>query len=686
MASLKIGIIGCGAATKRYYAPALKKYRDQIQELFLVDLQVQQAQEIKAEVGYGTVVTDYEAILPSVDGVVIALPHALHHPVALDFLNAGVHVLCEKPLAEFGWQVVDMIDAAEKNKVQLCVNNTRRMFPSFGEVKRILKDGELGSLKSVEFSEGSVFGWAAATGFYVDPKYSSKGVLLDLGPHVVDLLCWWLDGKPDLYECMDDSFGGPESVVSISAAFNDVPVTVFLNRLCDIESNFKIIGDKGTLKGKPFDWDSLEMVSETGRTTQIKLDTPAKNYPQFVLPLFGNFLSVIRGETAPSVSGRDVLNSIEFIEECYAKRTHFPAKTGDDIQIDPRKKEGITLVTGASGFIGGRIVEMLHLAGDHQVRAGIRQWASAARLGRYPVDIVQMDLLDEEAIEKALEGVTEVIHCAKGPGVVNAEGTKNLLEASLKKGVRRFVHLSTAEVYGEVSGDVDESYPLQYTGNEYNRTKIDAEKVCWEYFEKGLPVTVVRPSIVYGPFCKNWTIHFANMFLKREWGIYESYGDGLCNLVYVDDLVRTILAILDNENAVGQAFNINGPDIITWNEYFERFNRAMGLPPLKQIGSSRAKLKSQMMIPVRKLGSVVKKHFMSPVKKVAETFPVADKMMRCVEHSLKTTPCPDELKMFNKNAVFVNDKSKAIIGEIAEVDIDSGLYQTKMWLKNQKIF
>ena len=306
-----------------------------------------------------------------------------------------------------------------------------------------------------------------------------------------------------------------------------------------------------------------------------------------------------------------MLDSIEFIHSCYERRERLDLSwdkkawvhhaAGGGFQI---RKPGKILVTGATGFIGGRIVEMAHLAPEarYPIRAGVHQWSSAARLGRFPVETAALDLMDPLQIERALEGVTHVIHCAKGSPEVTVQGTRNLLDASLKKGISHFIHLSTADVYGDAAGVVDENSPYHYTGNPYNRMKIDAEKICWEYREKGLPVTIFRPSIVYGPFSTSWSLRFAAMFLAGEGGIYEGYGEGRCNLVYVDDLARTILGALDFAGAQGKVFNINGPEIITWNEYFTRLNAALGLPPLRVIRAKRADAATWAMSPVRTLG------------------------------------------------------------------------------------
>ena len=687
MSLINLGLVGCGAASKRYYLPALLKNKNKFKNIFFVDKNIDLANEMKNEVGIGETFSDYKDILGKVDGVIIVLPHFLHHPVSMDFLNSKSHVLCEKPLAESAENVKEMIAAAELNEVSLSVNNTRRMFPVHREVKRLIEANEIGKVKSISFVEGSVFGWASATGFYVDPGISSKGILLDVGPHDVDLVCWWLGDKPELLSCKDDSFGGPESVVNISAKTSSgIEVEFFLNRLSDLDSHFKVEGELGVIEGRPMDWNSLKIIDKQGAVRHKYLNSDEKNYPQFVLPIMDNFLKVIIGDATPVVSGKDVLDSIEFIDECYARRERLSLPELDEVEKKPSQSQGITLVTGATGFVGCRIVEMLYLSGNRNVRAGIHQWSSAARLGRFPVDIVLMDLMNPQEIQGALEGVTEIIHCAKGPGDVNRDGTKNLLEAALNKGVKHFVHLSTAEIYGDATGLVTEEFPFKFTGNEYNKTKIEAEKVCWDFVEKGLPITIFRPSIIYGPFSKNWSVKFANMFIQGDWGVFEKYGEGKCNLVYVDDLVKAIVHALDlPEKSKGQAFNICGPEVVTWNEYFSKLNDAMALPPLKKIESSSAKLKTAAMQPIRALGSLVKNHFMGPVKKIAETFSLADKMMRKIEHSLKTTPSPDELLLFNKDVVYKSNKIVNFLDYEPKVNLNKGLENTTNWFKNQKI-
>ena len=212
--------------------------------------------------------------------------------------------------------------------------------------------------------------------------------------------------------------------------------------------------------------------------------------------------------------------------------------------------------------------------------------------------------------------------------------------------------------------------------------KIDAEKACWEFYDKGLPMTVLRPSIVYGPFSKNWTLNIGRMLISGEWGVYEKIGEGRCNLVYIDDLIQAVLLSLENGEAIGKAFHIVGPEVVTWNRYFEMFNESLELPPLKTIKMSRARFQTAVMQPVRFLGGIVRDHFMEPVKKLAENFEIADRILRRTEARLKKTPVHDELNLFSKDVVFLVGKARKTLNFQPKIYLKEGFKSTAEWFRN----
>jgi nucleoside-diphosphate-sugar epimerase len=340
------------------------------------------------------------------------------------------------------------------------------------------------------------------------------------------------------------------------------------------------------------------------------------------------------------------------------------------------------LVTGASGFIGGWLLETLYLSGSTDIRAGIRSWSSAARLGRFPIEVVPCDVLVREQIMKAMKGVTCVIHCATGSSEVIIQGTKNMLNVAQKLGAERFVHLSTAEVYGSQSGEIDESFPYIYTGSPYGDSKIEAEKLCWEHYKKGLPVTVIRPSIVYGPFSKDWTVRLAQSLQSGNWGIFKGIGEGVCNLIYISDLVSGILLAAHHEDAVGEAFNMVGPQLISWNQYFQRFNSSLGLPKLRVIDSRHIRLRTKIMEPIRSSAKFFLTHFTDPLKKISQKYRFAREVMWSFEKKMKTSPRQQELSLYNRNAIYLTAKAYDILGFKPRFDVDSGLELSVRWLNH----
>lgn len=338
------------------------------------------------------------------------------------------------------------------------------------------------------------------------------------------------------------------------------------------------------------------------------------------------------------------------------------------------------LVTGAGGFIGGWLVESLYLIGNTTVRAGIHKWSGAVRPARFPIEIMLCDILDTQQINRAMDGVSCVIHCAKGSDESIIQGTRNMAEAALRQGTRRFVHLSTTEVYGNPSGNIDEESPLVITRNPYGNAKIQAEKICWEYYAKGLPLTILRPPIVYGPFSTTWTVGIAAKLMSGNWSVFKGNADGICNLIYISDLVSAVLLAAQEDQAVGEVFNLNGPEAPTWNQYFQKFNDALELPTLNETEPYGASLRAMFMEPVRTLAKFARDNYETQIKQFAASFRPASLVMKVVERRMKTSPRPTDFELFNRKALYIANKAQKLLGFSPNFDLDSGLKRTIPWL------
>jgi nucleoside-diphosphate-sugar epimerase len=242
------------------------------------------------------------------------------------------------------------------------------------------------------------------------------------------------------------------------------------------------------------------------------------------------------------------------------------------------------LVTGGTGFIGGRLVERLATECRVSIRVLVHNLARACRVARFPVEIVHGDITDGPAVARASAGCDVVFHCAYGNAgsvdrqrEVNVQGTKNVLDAAASSRVGRFIHLSTILVYGETAdGELDERAPRRYLGLVYPDSKLDAEKLALGYAEsKKLALTVLQPAEVYGPYASVWTQNLLSA-LKSTRQILIDDGAGFCSPVYVDDVVSAMMLAAVKPQAIGETFLIAASGPVTWKEFYGRFESMLG--------------------------------------------------------------------------------------------------------------
>jgi predicted dehydrogenase len=318
-----IAVIGCGAISESFLVPSLVRIPHMAKHLILVDSNQQRALSLAEKSGVTTTATDYHDVIGKVRGAIVAVPHHLHVAISSDFLRAGVHVLCEKPLAESAQEVRELMKLADQHHTTISVNNSRRTYPSAIKVYDLIRSGAIGAVKSITYLDGAEFDWPSASGFYFDSKISKKGVLLDMGAHVLDLFCWWLGSKPNIESSENDSFGGVEAASSVTMSWEGGRGAMFLSRLAKLSNTYTVVGETGTISGEVYDFNMITLTKE-GKSGIIQCKPPEGRDPDLGIALMENFLAVIEGKEPPFVPASEALASIELIEEAYQRAVRFP--------------------------------------------------------------------------------------------------------------------------------------------------------------------------------------------------------------------------------------------------------------------------------------------------------------------------------------------------------------------------
>jgi nucleoside-diphosphate-sugar epimerase len=245
------------------------------------------------------------------------------------------------------------------------------------------------------------------------------------------------------------------------------------------------------------------------------------------------------------------------------------------------------LVTGATGFVGSHVAEVLTRRGD-RVRALARPGADTKFLEQLGVEVVRGDLTDTDALQTAVNGVDVVVHCAAKVGdwgpvdeyrKVNVEGLRALFDALLGKPLHRFVHISTLGVYEarhHYATDETEPLPEKHIDG-YTQSKVEAERLALQYHRKQhVPVTILRPGFVYGPRDRTMLPRLVDR-LKERSVIYIARGRYALNTTFVGNLVDAVLLAIDNPAAVGEVFNITDGEFVSKRKFFETVADGLGL-------------------------------------------------------------------------------------------------------------
>jgi|Deesub1362B_J571_1020462.scaffolds.fasta_scaffold01103_10 dihydroflavonol-4-reductase len=316
-------------------------------------------------------------------------------------------------------------------------------------------------------------------------------------------------------------------------------------------------------------------------------------------------------------------------------------------------------VTGGSGFIGKHLLNFL-------LR---KKWRVKVLCHKTPlhdfgnkVEIIKGDIRNLELLKESIEQGEVIFHLASALGAslisekeffeINALGTKNILQASLVKGAKRFIHFSSAGVIGYVrDGELaDENYPLN-PEDFYERSKLEAEKIAVEYGRKGVNVIIIRPGWVYGPGDKR-TFKLIKAIAERKFFIIGK-GETLQTPIFIDDLIEGVYLCVQ-KGVSGEIYHLAGLEVISVEEMAEIIGGKLG----------------RKILP-----------FKFPVIPAEILAWSMDKLYRIFNKEAPLTP--SKVRFFTKAKPLLIEKAKKNLGFYPRTTFQKGIEKTILWYRKQ---
>jgi nucleoside-diphosphate-sugar epimerase len=292
------------------------------------------------------------------------------------------------------------------------------------------------------------------------------------------------------------------------------------------------------------------------------------------------------------------------------------------------------LVLGSEQFVAARVMEALSAS----------DWATPVPFSGPPAAWSEAHLTGIHSVFNGTLGRPDAIlrHAQALYGALGRIG-----------GEARVVHLSSMTVYGTRSGEVVESDALRPDLGAYGAAQVAAESLAARYPRS----VILRPGCEYGPACPQWSERIAQLLYAHRLGDLGAAGDGVCNLLFVDDLVEAILKSLTVPGIDGACFNLAMRSPPTWNEYLIRFARALGAVPVSRIGSRRLKIEARLAAPPLKL---------------------LEMMQRRLGFARAISPAitPSLLNLCRQNITLSSGKAEAVLG-LAWTPLHEGLQRAR---------
>jgi predicted dehydrogenase/nucleoside-diphosphate-sugar epimerase len=611
----RVGLVGTGYVSQ-HHLRALKKL-DYVQVAAVCDSNLDRATKAAKEAGIACAYRSLDELgHERLDVIHILTPPASHCALTVQALKMGCHVLVEKPMAPSSDECDRMMDAAKETGRILSVSHSARMDPVVLEALRLVRQGACGDVLAVDFLRSSDY--PPYAGGAMPAHYREGGYpFFDIGVHGLSLMETFLGAIQavdvrhvatgrDPYLTFDEWHGTVQCEQGTGHMYLSWNVRPIQNELIihgtrgviHVDCYLQICTVRKRLPG-PKMVQRIVMGSTNSASMFFKVSANVVRFATGrLLPSPGigvsvtKFYEALHQGAAPPVSAEEGRRIVRWAE--HATRGASADKRAMLEQAAAAPPRAKTLVTGANGFLGRALAARL-LSNGESIRVLARR--PVADLEDNPrVHVVRGDLGDPEAVERAVEGVELVYHVGAGMrgGTEAFEsgtvwGTKNIVAACLRHGIRRLVYVSSLSVLdhaGHPKGvPITESSPIEphpELRGAYSQTKLIAENLVLDAIRmQNLPAVILRPGQIFGPGAEK-TPPSGVIGLAGRWLVMGS-GRLPLNLVYVEDAVDALLTAATKPDVSGRVFQLVDPATLTQREYIEAAKRYGSAPRVSYV-------------------------------------------------------------------------------------------------------
>jgi predicted dehydrogenase/nucleoside-diphosphate-sugar epimerase len=603
---VRVGLVGAGYVAA-HHARALRSLPF-VKIVGIADPDTERARKLARQFAISRIYPSLTAMAEARPDVIHVLtPPALHAAVTLEALDMGCHVFVEKPMAETVEDCDRMIERAREKELVLSVDHSARMDPVVLKALDLLRSGSLGEVMGAEFLRSSDYP-AYRGGPAIPPQFRNGSYpFQDLGVHGLYVLeaflgpirkaetKYWASGRGDpnlvfdewrtLVEC-EKGTGQMYISWNVRPIQNEIIVQCTRGVIV-VDCYLQTLSVRKVFPAPK----AVQRIVGAGLNSLGMLWKVTANAIRFatrkLLPSPGIVVSVVkfhealRNRQAPPVPAEEGRRVIALMED--VSRRADADKVSYLAERPPARQPRI-LVTGASGFVGRALVRRLRSAGV-PIRVLLRR-PPREPLGE-DVHEVYGDLGNPAVVDRAVDGVEIVYHLGAamkgGPFEFQCGtvwGTRNVVEACARHGVKKLVYVSSMAVVNHAShkpGEpVTESAPYEPHPERrglYSQTKLEAEKIVLAAAAADrIHAVVLRPGQIYGPGTEK-APPGGTIAIAGRWLVAGS-GENRAQLVYVDNVVDALLLAARADVPNGAIYHLVDPEGISQKDYIACVRRS----------------------------------------------------------------------------------------------------------------